>query len=136
MRRPNASARGPLSVSSRSRDEMGLEELLVELRKDHGTVASAVVSRDGLVVAADLPAEVSQETFSIMCAAIMGAGMTATTELGKTSPDRISLKSEDVRILIYAAGRKSMLVVVLSPEGDLEAVDKVGREIAERVAQA
>ncbi len=123
-------------MSSRSRDEMGLEELLVELRKDHGTVASAVVSRDGLVVAADLPAEVSQETFSIMCAAIMGAGMTATTELGKTSPDRISLKSEDVRILIYAAGRKSMLVVVLSPEGDLEAVDKVGREIAERVAQA
>lgn len=115
---------------------MGLEELLAELRKNHGTLAAAVVSRDGLVVAADLPPEVSQETFSIMCAAIMGAGMTATTELGRSSPDRISLRSEDVRILIYAAGRKSMLVVVLPPEVDLDAVDKVGREIAAKVAQA
>lgn len=115
---------------------MEYEELLQSLRKEHGTLASAVVSRDGLVVAADLPPEVSQETFSIMCAAIMGAGMTATTELGKSAPSRIALRSEDVRILIYAAGRKSMLVVVLPPSGDLAAIDKVGREIAQQVAQA
>ncbi len=115
---------------------MAMQELLVGLKRDHGALASALVSRDGLVMAADLPEEVSQETFSIMCAAIMGAGMTATTELGKTSPDRIALRSSDVRILIYAAGRKSMLVVVLPPESDLDAVDRVGREIAQKVAEA
>jgi predicted regulator of Ras-like GTPase activity (Roadblock/LC7/MglB family) len=98
-------------------------------------MASAGVSRDGLVVAADLPADVSQETFSIRCAAIMGAGMTATTELGKSSPRRISLESEDVSIMIYAAGRRSMLVIVLSPDADVDAVDKSARIIVEQVVK-
>jgi predicted regulator of Ras-like GTPase activity (Roadblock/LC7/MglB family) len=114
---------------------MSLDELLKGLREDCGSIASAVVSRDGLVVAADLPPDVSQETFSIMCAAIMGAGMTATTELGKSSPTRISMESDDVRIMIYAAGRRSMLVVVLSPDADVSAVDKNAKIIVEQVAK-
>ncbi|MFQ5871310.1 MAG: roadblock/LC7 domain-containing protein [Candidatus Geothermarchaeales archaeon] len=114
---------------------MSLDELLVGLRKDCGSIASAVVSRDGLVVAADLPPDVSKETFSIMCAAIMGAGMTATTELGKSSPTRISLESDDIRIVIYTAGRRSMLVIVLSPSVHIDAVDKSAKIIAEQVAK-
>ncbi len=115
---------------------MNLDELLVGLRKEYGVTASAVISRDGLVVASDLPPEVSQETFSIMCAAIMGAGMTATTELGKSSPTYIVLTSEDVRIILYAAGRKSMLAVVVPPEADMDAVRKSARTVAEQVAEA
>lgn len=114
---------------------MSLDELLVGLRKEHGSTASAVISRDGLVIAADLPEDVSQETFSIMCAAIMGAGMTATTELGKSSPVHISLTSEDVRIILYAAGRKSILAVVVPPEADVEAVGQSAKIIAEQIAE-
>ncbi len=113
-----------------------MEELLVGLREDCGSIASAVVSRDGLVVAADLPQDVSKETFSIMCAAIMGAGMTATTEMGKKSPTRISLESEDIHVIIYAAGRRSMLVVVLAPGTDARAVDKNVKIIVEQVTKA
>ena len=48
---------------------MSLEALVQQIR-DAGAQAAAVVSRDGSVLAADLPPGVSRETFSIMCATI------------------------------------------------------------------
>lgn len=115
---------------------MDLDNVLETLRRETEAVASAFVSRDGLVVAADLPDKVSAETFSIMCAAIMGAAMTATTEMGRTAPDRILMESKDVQILIYAAGRRSMLVVVLPPGADPSQVDKRAVVLTEQVASA
>jgi len=85
--------------------------------------AVAVITRDGGVVAAELPPSVSQETFSIMCAAIVGAGMTAATELGHDAPGRVLLESDDATFLIQEVGRRGMLVVVMPPEravSDLE----------------
>ncbi len=85
--------------------------------------AVAVITRDGGVVAAELPPSVSQETFSIMCAAIVGAGMTAATELGHNAPGRVLLESDDATFLIQEVGRRGMLVVVMPPEravSDLE----------------
>ncbi len=100
-----------------------LETLLNGLRRV-GSLASAVVSRDGLIVAADLPKDVSRETFSIMCAAIMGAGLTATTELKRSAPRRIILESPDLRVVIFTATKRSIVVVALPPNGNVEAVDK------------
>lgn len=113
---------------------MSASDLLRGLRSETGATAAAVVSRDGLVLEADLPPEVHEETFSIMCAAIMGAAMTATNELGKEGPRRIELESPDVRILLYAAGRRSMLVVVLPPDADAADVDKRASFVTEQVA--
>jgi len=59
--------------------------------------AVALINRDGAIVASDLPDGVSQETFSIMCAAILGAGMTAATELRHSAPHRVLLESRDQR---------------------------------------
>ena len=55
----------------------GLEDMVRALRDVTKAEAVAVINRDGGIVVADLPRTVSQETFSIMCAAILGAGMTA-----------------------------------------------------------
>lgn len=115
---------------------MGMDEMLLSLRKEVGAVAAALISRDGLIEASDLPEGVSRETFSIMCAAIMGAGSTATTELGRSAPTQILLRSDDVRILIFAAGRKSMLAVVLPPEADLAAVEQAARAVLEQLVEA
>src|SRR5207249_1112869 len=57
-----------------------LADMVRALREVTKAEAVAVVNRDGGIVAAELPRNVSQETFSIMCAAILGAGMTAATE--------------------------------------------------------
>jgi predicted regulator of Ras-like GTPase activity (Roadblock/LC7/MglB family) len=78
--------------------------------------AVALLKRDGSVLAADLPKGVSQETFSIMCAAILGAGMTAATEIHHAAPHRVLLESEDVTLVISEMGRRAMLAVAVPPE--------------------
>jgi predicted regulator of Ras-like GTPase activity (Roadblock/LC7/MglB family) len=78
--------------------------------------AVALLHRDGSVLAADLPRGVSQETFSIMCAAILGAAMTAATELHHSPPHRVILESEDSIFLISEVGRRAMVVVAIPPE--------------------
>ncbi len=93
-----------------------LEEMVRALRDVTKAEAVAVINRDGGVVAASLPPAVSQETFSIMCAAILGAGMTAATELRHAAPHRVVLESADSTIIIQEVGRRAMLVLVVPPE--------------------
>ena len=93
-----------------------LEGMIRALKDVGGPEAVAVINRDGGVVAATLPEGVSQETFSIMCAAILGAGMTAATELHHAAPARVILESRDATILIEEIGRRAMLVLVVPPE--------------------
>jgi predicted regulator of Ras-like GTPase activity (Roadblock/LC7/MglB family) len=117
---------------------MVLDEVLAGLRRG-GCLASAVISRDGLVIAADLPQGVSQETFSIMCAAMMGAGITAASELRKASPRKMVLESPDLWIVIYVAGRKYLVVAALPPRADLERLERAMPsflELVERYAGA
>src|SRR5437879_13272149 len=78
--------------------------------------AVAMLNRDGAIVATELPDGVSQETFSIMCAAILGAGMTAATELRQAAQHRVLLESEDATFLIQEVGRRVMLVVCVPAE--------------------
>src|SRR5256885_15040109 len=76
-----------------------LADMVRALREVTKAEAVAVVNRDGGIVAAELPRNVSQETFSIMCAPILGAGMTAATELGHTAPHRVLLESDDATVV-------------------------------------
>ena len=99
-----------------------LEEMIRALKDVAGAEAVAVINRDGGVVAATLPGGVSQETFSIMCAAILGAGMTAATELHHAAPARVILESRDATILIEEIGRRAMLVLVVPPERSPESL--------------
>src|SRR5207245_1929555 len=88
-----------MRVRTGGRDMTALVEMVRALRDVTKAEAIAVVNRDGGIVAADLPRNVSQETFSIMCAAILGAGMTAATELGHAAPHRVLLESRDATVV-------------------------------------
>lgn len=115
---------------------MALEGTLRQIR-DGGVLAVAVVSRDGTVLGSDLPAGVSKETFSIMCATIHGAGMTVSNEMKRSPPKRIVLESNEGRIAISEAGRRALVVIVLPHEMDVEEtlarlqpqMEQVAREI-------
>ncbi|HEY7587476.1 MAG TPA: roadblock/LC7 domain-containing protein [Thermoplasmata archaeon] len=100
-----------------------LQEMVHALKEVAGAEAVAVINRDGGIVAAELPSNVSQETFSIMCAAILGAGMTAAMELKHASPRRVLLESEDSTVVIREVGRRAMLVLVLPPERRLSELE-------------
>jgi predicted regulator of Ras-like GTPase activity (Roadblock/LC7/MglB family) len=111
--------------------------MLRQLRETCGSQAAAVVSRDGLVIAGDMPENVSRETFAIMCATILGAGMTAATELRISAPNHVVLTTRESRIHIFEAGPRALIVVVAPPnreEKEIRAalrpvMDEVRREI-------
>jgi len=105
---------------------MTLESAMRQIH-EAGVRAMAVVSRDGSVLAADLPATVSRETFSIMCATIHGAGMTVSNELRRSPPKRITLRAAEGTVVIAEVGQRALVVFVLDPGGDFE-------EIAARIA--
>ncbi len=87
-----------------------------------GGIATALVSRDGLVLYADVPAGVYTETFAIMCATILGAAATANTELNRAPPERIVIEGNDSKTIIVGSGKKALLVSVVDQSADLTKV--------------
>lgn len=112
---------------------MELKPALRSLRTSCGAMASAVISRDGLVIAADLPEGVSMETFSIMCATLLGAASTANSELRIGSPRHVVVESEEAKMVLVGAGRKALLVAVIGNKSDSGLAIKKLDEIADTI---
>lgn len=93
--------------------------VIKDLKTRLNGVAAALVSRDGLVLFADVPAGVYTETFAIMCATILGAAATANTELNRSPPERIVIEGHDSKAIIVGSGKKALLVVVIDQSADV-----------------
>lgn len=115
---------------------MELKGALRELRTSLGAIAAAVVSRDGLVVSADLPEGAYADTFAIMCATMLGAASTAHSELRAGIPDRIIVESDETRTIIVGAGRKALLVTVVGRGLDLNLAQRRMGELAKAIAMS
>jgi uncharacterized protein len=102
--------------------------VIKDLKARIGGTATALVSRDGLVLFADVPAGVYTETFAIMCATILGAAATANTELNRAPPDRIVIEGNDSKTIIVGSGKKALLVAVVDKTADVTKVlEEVGK---------
>jgi predicted regulator of Ras-like GTPase activity (Roadblock/LC7/MglB family) len=112
---------------------MELKPSLRALRQSCGAIASAVISRDGLVIAGDVPEGVSMETFGIMCATLLGAASTAHSELRVGTPQHVIVESEDTKMILVGAGRKALIVAVVGRKGDVSQVLKKLDEMAEMI---
>lgn len=112
---------------------MELKPALRSLRQSCGAVASAVISRDGLVIAADVPEGVSIETFAIMCATLLGAASTAHSELRVSTPVHVLVESEDAKMVVVGAGRKALIVAVVGKKGDAGIALKKLDELADTI---
>ncbi|MFO7966538.1 MAG: roadblock/LC7 domain-containing protein [Archaeoglobaceae archaeon] len=96
-----------------------LEKVIKELKSTGDLDAGAVVSRDGLLIAADISQNVNSDSFAAMTATMLGAAETATSELGKGFPDRVIVEGEDGKIIATGAGFKALLVAMASPNANL-----------------
>ncbi len=112
---------------------MELKPALRALRQSCGATASAVISRDGLVIAADLPEGVSMETFAIMCATLLGAASTANSELRVGTPLNVVVESEEAKMVVVGAGRKALIVAVIGKKADSSIALKKLDELAETI---
>jgi len=96
-----------------------LEKVLTDLKRTGDIEASAIVSRDGLLMASDIHGSVHAETFAAMSATMLGAAETAVSELKKGIPDRVIVESKQGKIITTGAGPKALLVVMTPPEAGL-----------------
>jgi hypothetical protein len=96
-----------------------LTEILQKLKKIGDILGSAVVSRDGLVVASDLSRDVDEDTFAAMSAAMQGAAETAVSELSQGELKQILVDAVKGRMLAIGAGKLAILVVLAKPSINL-----------------
>ncbi|MDH3365103.1 MAG: roadblock/LC7 domain-containing protein [Thermoplasmata archaeon] len=110
-----------------------LKPALRALRDEFGAFASAIVSRDGLIMAGDIPDDISGETFGIMCATLLGAASTAHSELKISTPLGVVVESEDALLILVGAGRKALIVAAMPSAADCDAARKRLEELAETI---
>ncbi len=96
-----------------------VETILNEINKAGGIEASAIASRDGLLILSTLSEHRLAERFVAMSATMMGAAETAASELGMGIPDKIIIESKNGKIIGTGAGPKALLFVMTSPDASL-----------------
>jgi hypothetical protein len=96
-----------------------LETVLSNLKKVGGILSSAVISRDGLLVASDLTKNVDADTFAAMSAAMEGAAETAMSELKQGELKQIIIDADKGKLITLSAGKKAILVVLAKSEINL-----------------
>lgn len=110
-----------------------IKTALHELKRVGGIDSSAVVTRDGLLVASDISEGVDAETFAAMSATMVGAAETAMSEVGASNPERVIVESETVKIISMGAGPKTLLIVLTESDAPLGLVLLKIAETAEKI---
>jgi len=115
-----------------------LKEILTELNRSAGIYASAIVSRDGLLMASAMPEDVDAEAFAAMTATMVGAAETAFSELRRGVAERVIVEGTHGKIIAIGAGKDAILVGMADPKAMLglilhhmgKAVEKVKKVLA------
>jgi predicted regulator of Ras-like GTPase activity (Roadblock/LC7/MglB family) len=112
-----------------------MEKFLGDLKRIGDVQASAIVSRDGLLMASDIPQSIHAEAFAAMNATMVGAAETATSELNKGALGRVIIESRDVKIIACGAGPKALLVVMTGPGAGLGLILVEMGKVSEKVKE-
>ena len=124
------SAMPEVSFSSETVDK--LRTALLKLR-EAGVEASAVISRDGSMIAADTAPGEEHKIFAAMYAAMLGAAEAATSELKLGIPRRVILEIGERKVVAVGAGPLALDVSVVGPKAQfpraLADIEKVATEV-------
>lgn len=111
-----------------------LEKILFDLKKIGGIEASAIASRDGLLIASSGYSK-RAETFAAMSATMLGAAEIAMTELGKSIPDRVIVESNRGKIIAIGAGPGALLIVMAEADASIELMFVELKKAAEKIKE-
>jgi uncharacterized protein len=95
-----------------------VNDVLSDLRRA-GIRATAIVSREGILIASDLPPEVHAETFAAMAAIMFSAAETAALEMNEATPDRLIVETDEGRLVVAGAGERMMVVALTDAKAGL-----------------
>ncbi|MBV1915840.1 MAG: roadblock/LC7 domain-containing protein [Pseudomonadales bacterium] len=101
------------------RDDI-LSSVLSELNGTSADIeASAVISTDGLMIAAVLPQGVDEDRVGAMSAAMLSLGDRTAEELGRGTLEQVLIKGDNGYVLMTHAGEDAVVTVMAKPKAKL-----------------
>ena len=97
-----------------------LHSILCELNGTSADIeASAVVSMDGLMMAAALPAELDEDRVGAMSAAILSLGDRTSRELARGELEQVLIRGAKGYVLLAHAGKEAVVTTLARPNAKL-----------------
>ena len=101
------------------RDDI-LSSVLSELNGTSADIeASAVISTDGLMIAAVLPQGIDEDRVGAMSAAMLSLGDRTAEELGRGTLEQVLIKGDNGYVLMTHAGEDAVVTVMAKPKAKL-----------------
>lgn len=97
--------------------------------------ASAIVSTDGLMMAALLPAGMDEDRVGAMSAALLSLGDRTAKELARGGLEQVLIKGDRGYILMTHAGEDAVLTVLAKPQAKLGLIFLDVKRAAEAVTK-
>ncbi|TQV62538.1 MAG: hypothetical protein FNT29_08090 [Halothiobacillaceae bacterium] len=113
-----------------------LTSILSELNGSSADIeASAIVSTDGLMMAALLPGGMDEDRVGAMSAALLSLGDRTAKELARGGLEQVLIKGDKGYILMTHAGDDAVLTVLAKPQAKLGLIFLDVKRAAESVAK-
>lgn len=107
---------------------------LNELRNIEGVTSSALISRDGEMIASNISEDVHSETLAVMTATMLGAAETISTECNRGGLDKVIVDSGDINIVVVGVKPEAWLVAITNHRTNFEQLllemRRISREIS------
>lgn len=97
--------------------------------------ASALISVDGLTMAAAMPRNMDEDRVGAMSAAMLSLGERIARELARGTLERVLIQGEQGCVIMTAAGSEAVLTVLARPDARLGLIFLDIRRAAKALAQ-
>ena len=87
-------------------------QVLQELIRNTGLEGASLVSADGLPIASVLKPGMEEDRIAAMSAAILSLGERVSEELAKGNLEQITIKGQEVYIILTGVGKDAVMVVL------------------------
>lgn len=91
-----------------------LHKELERLEDISDIIGTALVNRNGLLIASELPRDIDDRKFCAMAATMFGAIETAASTLGSKYVDNLTVEFNDFQLIIMGADEQLILVSLLN----------------------
>lgn len=113
-----------------------LNSILSDLNGSSADIeASAIISTDGLMMAAMLPSTMDEDRVGAMGAAMLSLGDRTGQELSRGSLEQILIKGDKGYVIMTHAGKEAVISVLTKPEARLGLIFLDVKRAAEAVSK-
>jgi len=130
--------KGPVITKSAPVVEAALHDDLKRLRADlAGMVGSVIATRDGLLIAADLPSGIEPNGMAALTASqlALGTRIAATGLPADIEFHEVAISSSGGHIVVYSAGPYAALTILAEPSVNLGRLHLESRPLARHIAE-